>query len=244
MIFHSDNILLLGSYSGRKTSLISLFVLIAIIGTLTMISFCGRVFCGWLCPHNVFLEMVFRPIEQWWEGRGHKRAINAKKDLDGGRLIRKLAKWLFFMLAAGVLANTATAIFVGTEAFIAGLFIHPVEHPEAATFFAIFFAAILFNFTWFREQTCTIVCPYGRLQAAMLDANTLAVSYDYNRGEPRGKRAWQEKVNQTDQHQKNKVTVSIVSAVSKCVRQVLISETVTNSSASTARRVSMPAITS
>ena len=112
-----------------------LFVLIGMVATLTLISFCGRVFCGWLCPHNVFLEMVFRPIEQWWEGRGHKRAIDSSKRLDGPRLLRKLGKWFCFISISGALANTATAIFVGPEAFFAGIIINPFEHPSAALFF-------------------------------------------------------------------------------------------------------------
>ena len=145
--------------------------------------FCGRVFCGWLCPHNVFLEMVFARLNNGGKGADTSERSIVKKLLDGPRFIRKAAKWLFH-LSQWRLGEYATAIFVGTEAFIAGIFIG-LDHPAAAMFFAIFFVAVLFN-VWFREQTCTIVCPYGRLQAAMLDANTLAVSYDYNRGEPRG----------------------------------------------------------
>ena len=91
-------------------------------------------------------------------------------------------------MISGGLANTATAIFVGTEAFIGGIIIDPFEHWAAAVFFFFFFAACMFNFTWFREQTCTILCPYGRLQSVLLDQESLTVAYDHRRGEPRGKR--------------------------------------------------------
>jgi len=164
-----------------------LFALLGVVGTLTMVALLGRVFCGWLCPHNIFLEMVFRPIEQFLEGRAHRRRRQDAGPLTADLALRKSVKWLCFVLVAGALANTGTAIFVGTEAFIGGVLIDPIAHPSAAIFFAAFFALTLFDFGWFREQTCTLVCPYGRLQAAMLDSHTLIVAYDEQRGEPRGK---------------------------------------------------------
>lgn len=165
-----------------------LFLLIFLVGTVLLVSLLGRVFCGWLCPHNVFLEMVFRPIEQLCEGPAHRRRINDHKKHPGsGLAMRKAAKWALFILIAGAMANTATALFVGTDAFISGLIIDPVEHPAAAWFFIIFFAINLFNFSWFREQTCTILCPYGRLQSVLLDDESLTVAYDSHRGEDRGK---------------------------------------------------------
>jgi len=164
-----------------------LFVLIAVVATLLMVSLCGRVFCGWLCPHNVFLETVFRPLEQLWEGRGHRRRIQDARPLTGALALRKAGKWLCYLLIGGALANTATALFVGTEAFIGGLIVDPVAHPSAMVFFLACLALSLFDFGWFREQTCTFICPYGRLQAAMLDPHTPVVAYDPARGEPRGK---------------------------------------------------------
>jgi cytochrome c oxidase accessory protein FixG len=164
-----------------------LFVLTFIIGTVAMVSLLGRVFCGWICPHNVFLEIIYRPIERFFEGPAHRHRANDAKPLDGPRFRRKLGKWIAYVLVTGALANTATALFTGTEAFLFGLIIDPVEHPYGAVFFAIAFALILFNFAWFREQTCTIVCPYGRIQSALLDSHTLIVGYDAKRGEPRGK---------------------------------------------------------
>ncbi|MDA3960964.1 MAG: cytochrome c oxidase accessory protein CcoG [Planctomycetota bacterium] len=165
-----------------------LFFLLFLIGTLLMVALFGRVFCGWLCPHNVFLEMVFRPIEQLLEGRGHRRAAAHRKGGAANLAGRKFIKWVLYALVAGALANTATAVFVGREAFIGGILIDPINHPTAAFFFTAFFGAIVFNFGWFREQTCMVVCPYGKMQAAMLDDHTLGVSYDKNRGEPRGKK--------------------------------------------------------
>jgi len=164
-----------------------LFFLIFLFSTILAVSLVGRVFCGWLCPHNVFLEMVFRPIEVWLEGRAARRRHNDKIKPGGAWRGRKILKYVLYVLICGALANTATAIFVDKSAFLYGFLINPIDHPAAAMFFAFFFGACLFNFLWFREQTCTIVCPYGRLQAALLDPHSLTVAYDPNRGEPRGK---------------------------------------------------------
>lgn len=153
-------------------------VLLGIVATLLTVAVLGRVFCGWFCPHNVFLEMVFRPIEQAIRGvpgSPRRRAWWAR-----------IAAWAAFALVAGGLANAGTAIFIGPEAFRHGLLLDVAAHPYATGFWAVLFALIVFNFAWFREQTCTIVCPYGRFQAALLDPHTLVVAYDRGRGEPRG----------------------------------------------------------
>ena len=163
-------------------------VLLGVVGTLLLVAQCGRVFCGWLCLHNVFLEMLFRPIEQWLEGPAHRRRRQDAKP-NAAVYGRKAMKWLFFILVSGALANAGTALFVGTEAFIGGVLINPATNPGGSVLFMMLFAAVLFNFSWFREQTCTIVCPYGRIQGAMLDDQSLIVAYDHHRGEPRGKRS-------------------------------------------------------
>lgn len=164
-------------------------VLAVFISTLLLVSLFGRVFCGWLCPHNVFLEQVYRRVEAWCEGPAHRRALQDANPLKPGSLrLRKAAKWILYVLITGALANATTALFIGTESFRGGVLLDPAVHPAGAVFFAAAFAAILFNFTWFREQTCTIVCPYGRWQSALLDADTLGVTYDAKRGEPRGKK--------------------------------------------------------
>ena len=160
-----------------------------LVGTVLLIATCGRVFCGWICPHNVILETMFRPIEALFEGKaGRRRNRDAGKLKNDKKWVRKAAKWTAFVLLSGGMANAMTALFVGKEAFLYGIVLDVVNHPDASIFFAIFFSAILFNFAWFREQTCTIVCPYGRLQSALLDPHSLVVAYDYNRGEPRGKK--------------------------------------------------------
>ncbi len=153
-----------------------LMLLIGLVGTLLAVSLLGRVFCGWFCPHNVFLEMVFRPLEQLVGGRPGGKP--------GG--LRRILTWGGFLLVAGALANAGTAFFTGPDAFSHGVLLDWRNHHYATGFWAVLAAAVLFNFTWFREQTCTIVCPYGRFQSAMLDPHSLLPAYDVRRGEPRG----------------------------------------------------------
>jgi cytochrome c oxidase accessory protein FixG len=162
-----------------------ILVLIAVVGTALLVALVGRFFCGWLCPHNVFLETVYRPLERLFEGAAVKR-LNRKLGKIGGRW-RKGLSWTAYVLVSAWLAATATMLFTGPQAFSYGILLDVVNHPSAAVFYGISLGLILFNFAWFREQTCTIVCPYGRLQSAMLDPHSLVVAYDPRRGEPRGK---------------------------------------------------------
>jgi cytochrome c oxidase accessory protein FixG len=166
-----------------------ILVLIFVVGTAFLVALVGRFFCGWLCPHNVLLETVYRPLERLFEGPAVKR-LNRALGKTGGKLgghWRKVLSWTAYTLVSAWLAATATMLFTGPQAFTAGIVLDVVEYPNAAIFYGISLGLILFNFAWFREQTCTIVCPYGRLQSAMLDPHSLVVAYDPRRGEPRGK---------------------------------------------------------
>jgi cytochrome c oxidase accessory protein FixG len=160
---------------------LSYFVILAllgIVGTLLTVALLGRVFCGWFCPHNVFLEMLFRPVEHF--------ILGGPGSPQKTPWWRAALMWAVFGIIAGGLANAGTAIFVGAEAFRHHLLLDWAAHPYATVFWGVLFGCLLFNFGWFREQTCTIVCPYGRFQTAMLDPHTLTVAYDAKRGEPRG----------------------------------------------------------
>ncbi|HEX3135257.1 MAG TPA: cytochrome c oxidase accessory protein CcoG [Planctomycetota bacterium] len=162
-----------------------ILILIFVVGTALLVALVGRFFCGWLCPYNVFLETIYRPLERLFEGAAVKRLNRARGKIGGSW--RKLLTWTGFILVSALLAATATMIFTGPQAFSYGILLDVVEYPSAAIFYGISVGLILFNFAWFREQTCTIVCPYGRLQSAMLDPQSLVVAYDTKRGEPRGK---------------------------------------------------------
>jgi cytochrome c oxidase accessory protein FixG len=141
----------------------------------------GRVWCGWGCPQTVYLEMVFRPIERWLEGTPAQAARLPRLHP------RRLAKWAIYAVLAFALANVFLAYFVGVARLRAWVIGSPVDHLGGFTVVLGVTALMLINFGWFREQTCIVACPYGRLQSVLLDRQSLIVGYDAARGEPRGK---------------------------------------------------------
>ena len=146
----------------------------------------GRAWCGWSCPQTVFLESLIRPVERWIEGD----AITRRK-LDAGpwtakKIGKKLAKYSFYIVVAGAIGTTFTAYFLGREGVMAAQR-DPLAYPAGTATFLVLSGLLLFDFAWFREQTCLVVCPYGRFQSVLLDQDSLAVGYDERRGEPRGK---------------------------------------------------------
>jgi cytochrome c oxidase accessory protein FixG len=147
----------------------------------------GRVWCGWACPQTVFLEHVYRRLEAWIEGDAvTRRALDqapASLEKMGKRLVKHAA---YFVLSAAI-AHLFLAYFVSIPELWSMMRHAPGEHWSAFLFVFIFTAILYFNFAWFREQLCIIICPYGRLQSALVDDHSLAVAYDTGRGEPRGK---------------------------------------------------------
>jgi len=146
----------------------------------------GRVWCGWACPQTVFMEGVFRRIEEWIEGDHH-----ARKRLDDGpltleKLGKKTVKHALFLFFAALVSNTFLAYFVGVEQLTHWVTGPPAEHWTAFVVMAFTLGVFYFDFAWFREQFCIVVCPYARFQAVLTDAHTLQVGYDLVRGEPRG----------------------------------------------------------
>jgi cytochrome c oxidase accessory protein FixG len=137
----------------------------------------GRVWCGWGCPQTVYLELVFRPIERLLEGSRGQRA----------GAWRKVVKWTLYVAVAFALSNVFLAYFVGTDRLEQWVFNSPAEHPIGFGIVMFVATLMLADFAWFREQMCTIACPYGRLQSVLLDRQSLIVGYDATRGEPRTK---------------------------------------------------------
>ncbi|MDZ4822237.1 MAG: cytochrome c oxidase accessory protein CcoG [Flavobacteriales bacterium] len=147
----------------------------------------GRVFCGWVCPQTVFMEMVFRKIEYAIEGDGtHQRALN-KSPWTAEKIRKKSLKLTLFFLIAVLVANTFLAYIIGIDE-LKKIVIEPLSlHIGGFTTMIIFSGAFFFIFSWFREQACLVVCPYGRMQSVLLDKHSIVVAYDHKRGEPRSK---------------------------------------------------------
>lgn len=147
----------------------------------------GRMWCGYACPQTVYLEFFFRPIEAWLEGGPLKQRKLDAAPWSGGKLAVKAAKWSLWTLLALAMAATFVAYFVSWKALLAGLANDPASMKGALFTMALLTGAIVFDFGWFRDQMCTIACPYGRLQNVMADQDTVLVAYDEKRGDPKVK---------------------------------------------------------
>jgi cytochrome c oxidase accessory protein FixG len=158
----------------------------------------GRIFCGWVCPQTIFMEMVFRKIEYWIEGDANRQVALKKAPWTGSKFFKKSTKHLIFFGLSFIIANTFLAYIIGIDQLFDIVTDPPSQHLGGLTAITLFSGAFYFVFASFREQVCTLVCPYGRLQGVMLDANSIVIAYDDIRGEPRGKIRKGEKQNLGD----------------------------------------------
>ena len=147
----------------------------------------GRFFCGWACPQTVFMEFLYRPIEYLIDGNSDQQKRLAQQDMNGIKALKRVLKHSIYLLVSFVTILTFVAYVTGAARLgqVAGSW--PSHNFGFLAGVLAFTGAHYFVFAWFREQVCTVVCPYGRLQGVMLDVNTIQVAYDYKRGEPRGK---------------------------------------------------------
>lgn len=177
---------ILGStFFPTDTLLLMLLVLSVLIGVFLMTALAGRAWCGWACPQTVYMEFLFRPIERLFEG-GRSGSLQFDREQARGQLEpRRLAKHAVYLVLSLFLAHTFLAYFVGIDRLVMWVQRSPVEHPTSFFIMALTTTAIMADFTWFREQTCMVACPYGRWQSVLLDRQSLIVAYDRNRGEPR-----------------------------------------------------------
>jgi cytochrome c oxidase accessory protein FixG len=147
----------------------------------------GRIFCGWACPQTVFMEMVFRKIEYLIEGDSSQQRALDKAPYDFSKFFKKFSKHSIFFFISILIGNTFMAYIVGIDETLKDISFPPTDHLTGFIAVLVFSLIFYFVFSKFREQACTIVCPYGRLQGVLLDSNTVVVAYDDVRGEPRGK---------------------------------------------------------
>ncbi|WP_142783610.1 cytochrome c oxidase accessory protein CcoG [Changchengzhania lutea] len=163
-----------------------LFVISMIIGVVFVALFTvafGRIFCGWICPQTIFMEMVFRRIEYWIEGDRGKQIRLAKQAWNAEKIRKKGLKLLVFLFISFIIANVFLAYLIGSDTLIAYITEGPLSHISTLISLLIFTAVFYFVFAWFREQVCIIACPYGRLQGVLLDTKSIVVAYDHKRGE-------------------------------------------------------------
>jgi cytochrome c oxidase accessory protein FixG len=167
------------------TLLLMLLLATIVIAIFLLTALFGRVWCGWACPQTVYMEFLFRPIERLVEG-GRSGSLGLDKQRRHFHP-RRLLKYAIYTVLALFLAHTFLAYFVGTEALAVWMRRSPTEHPTSFFVMAGTSLAVFANFTYFREQTCLVACPYGRWQSVLLDKQSMIVAYDTKRGEPRMK---------------------------------------------------------
>ena len=163
-----------------------LLVISMIVGVVFVILFTvifGRLFCGWICPQTIFLEMVFRKIEYWIDGDRGKQIRLEKQAWNAEKIKKRLLKWFLFSVISFLIANVFLAYLVGGDRVIQFITSSPFDNMHTLISLTIFTGVFYFVFAWFREQVCIIACPYGRLQGVLLDNKTINVAYDYVRGE-------------------------------------------------------------
>ncbi len=158
------------------------FMLFVVLFTVTF----GRIFCGWICPQTIFMEMVFRKIEYWIDGPAAQQVKLKNSPWTTEKIVRRTLKHLVFFAIAFLISNTFLAYIIGIDDLFK-IITEPVDqHAIGFSLILIFSGVFYFVYAWFREQVCLIACPYGRLQGVLLDKNSIVVAYDYKRGEPRG----------------------------------------------------------
>ena len=154
---------------------------------IVLASLLGRVWCGWACPQTVFVEGIYRRIERLVEGPAAHRQALSHGPLTLEKLGRKALKHALYLVITFVLAHLFLAYFVSADKLLRMLADGPRAHFGTFLWGLGLTIVLYWNFFWFREQLCLIVCPYGRLQSVMQDPDTINIGYDHRRGEPRGK---------------------------------------------------------
>jgi cytochrome c oxidase accessory protein FixG len=148
----------------------------------------GRIFCGWACPQTIFMEMVFRKIEYLIDGDATAQMKLRKSEWNADKIFKRTIKFLVFFIISFIIANFFLSYLIGMDELLSDIK-HSAEKIGTLLSLLIFTCIFMFVYWWFREQVCIVVCPYGRLQGVLLDKNSIVVAYDYERGEPRGKKS-------------------------------------------------------
>lgn len=147
----------------------------------------GRLWCGWACPQTVFLEGVYRRIERWIDGPRERRIALQNGPWTAEKVGKRVLKHGLFLAVSLVVAHVFVSYFVSMPRLLGMVRHNPVENWTVFLWMSAVTGVVFFNFFWFREQLCLVICPYGRLQSVLQDKDTLIIGYDRKRGEPRGK---------------------------------------------------------
>jgi cytochrome c oxidase accessory protein FixG len=167
-----------------------LVVLIALLALVTLAlttAAIGRVWCGWLCPQTVFMEMVFRRIEFLIDGSAEQQMRRHRGPWTFDRIWRTVLKQTVFFGVSFFIANLFLAWVIGAGPLWRIVTDPPREHLTGLAMLTTFSLVFYAVFARFREQACILACPYGRVMSSLVDRRTITVTYDTGRGEPRGR---------------------------------------------------------
>jgi cytochrome c oxidase accessory protein FixG len=159
----------------------------AVIGIAIFTLVFGRLFCGWVCPQTIFMEMLFRKIEYLIEGDWNEQRKLDAAPMTGKKFFKKALKHTIFLALSFFIANIFLAYIIGSKALLEIITDPPAEHIVGLVIISIFSVVFYLVFSHLREQVCTTVCPYGRLQSVLLDKYSIVIAYDHVRGEDRAK---------------------------------------------------------
>lgn len=174
-----------GTFLPTDTLLLALLIVIVFLTIFWMTALLGRIWCGWACPQTVYMEFLFRPIERLFERTQRPSSLFSFLPPAAAKTL----KLLVYLVCAFVLAHLFLAYFVPWSSLRHWVFGSPIDHPIGFLVVVAVTGAMMFDFGYFREQVCILVCPYGRFQSVMLDRHSMVVRYDTSRGEPRGRKA-------------------------------------------------------
>jgi cytochrome c oxidase accessory protein FixG len=146
----------------------------------------GRIWCGWACPYTVFLEHVYRRVERWIEGDAPARRALERAPWGAMKAFKWILKHGIYAMISTLIAHVFLSYFVSLPRLYTLMQEGPFEHVTAFGIVTFLTLVLWFCFGYFREQFCIIMCPYGRLQSALTDDDTINIGYDEKRGEPRG----------------------------------------------------------
>lgn len=167
--------------------LLALGMLTGVVFLVLFTAIFGRVWCGWACPQTIFMEMVFRKIENWIEGTASQQKKLSEGPWTTEKIWKKTLKHFVFWVLSFCIANLFLAYLVGTDVLYA-IITDPIsDHITGFIAIIVFTSVFYLVFSQLREIACIMICPYGRLQGVLLDKNSVVIAYDYVRGEPRGK---------------------------------------------------------
>ncbi len=169
----------------QDTHLLIFLLLIFFVFIILFTVIFGRIWCGWACPQTLFMEMVFRKIEYLVEGDANQQRTLNEGPWNAEKITKKGIKLTLFLLLSLMIGHLVMAYLIGIDEVKEIVTQSPSEHLAGFISLVVFSGIFMFVFSWFREQACLVVCPYGRLQGVLLDNNSINVLYDYVRGEPR-----------------------------------------------------------